>query len=101
MPITTNKSPDSGQVNIKISGQFNFNDHKDFRVAYHDSDGKSTMYVIDMADAEYLDSAALGMLLLLREHAGGDSSRIKITNCRDTVNQILKNAHFDKFFDIN
>ena len=46
-------------------------------------DGK-TRIVVDFSKTDYLDSSALGMLLLLREHAGGESSDITISNTSGT-----------------
>jgi len=49
---------------------------------------------------EYLDSSALGMLLLLREHAGGESSNIRISKASPEVKKILEVANFEKLFNI-
>ena len=54
-----------------------------------------------MKDATYLDSSALGMLLLLREHVGGDDSDIRVVNSSPDVRKILGVSNFDKLFDIN
>jgi anti-anti-sigma factor len=53
-----------------------------------------------MKEASYFDSSALGMLLLLRDHAGGDDSQIKIVNCNADVKKILTISNFDKLFSI-
>ena len=53
-----------------------------------------------MGEAEYLDSSALGMLLLMREHAGGDHAKIRIVNCRPQIKNILKVANFAKLFTV-
>ena len=57
-------------------------------------------YVVDLKDATYLDSSALGMLLLLRDHAGGDSSQVKIVNCNADVKKILSISNFEQLFTI-
>jgi anti-anti-sigma factor len=56
--------------------------------------------VVDLKDATYLDSSALGMLLLLRDHAGGDSSQVKIVNCNADVKKILSISNFEQLFTI-
>ncbi len=53
-----------------------------------------------MTDAEYMDSSALGMLLLLRERAGGDNAQIDIVNCNPGPEKILKAANFNRLFNI-
>lgn len=86
-------------LTIQIDGRFDFSLHKDFRDAYRQLNG-SHHYVIDLSQTEYMDSSALGMLLLLREHAGGDDSNIKITGCRTEIQKILKISNFEKLFEI-
>jgi anti-anti-sigma regulatory factor len=39
--------------------------------------------------------------LLLREHAGGDESDIRVVNSSPDVRKILGISNFDKLFDIN
>jgi anti-anti-sigma factor len=48
----------------------------------------------------FLDSSALGMLLLLRDHAGGEHARIRLVNCSSDVRKILTISNFSKLFHI-
>jgi len=48
-----------------------------------------------------MDSSALGMLLLLRDHAGGDDAEVRVTNSNSDVRKILAISNFDKLFDIS
>jgi anti-anti-sigma factor len=57
--------------------------------------------VIDLKEATYLDSSALGMLLLLRDHAGGEDSCIRLVNSSSDVRKILAISNFHKLFDIS
>ena len=97
MTIMVNKS-ESG-LTVAIEGRFDFSSHKEFRDAYRDSD-TGVNYIIDMSKTDYMDSSALGMLLLLREHAGGDKASIKITGCSADIKKILTISNFQKLFDI-
>jgi anti-anti-sigma factor len=56
---------------------------------------------VDLSGTDYLDSSALGMLLLLREHAGGEGSKIDIVNSSPDVKKILDVANFGKLFEIS
>ena len=56
---------------------------------------------MDLKEATYLDSSALGMLLLLRDHAGGDNSDVRVVNSSTDVRKVLAISNFDKLFDIN
>ena len=88
-------------VNISVSGRFDFASHKDFREAYRNAPSDSdNEYIIDLSSTEYIDSSALGMMLLLREHAGSDQAHVTIKGCRKEVKDILVVSNFDKLFKI-
>ncbi len=86
---------------IAIDGRFDFSSHQAFREAYQSYENRPESYVIDMQDAIYLDSSALGMLLLLRDFAGGDQSNIQIVNCNQDVKKILTISNFEQLFEIH
>ncbi len=102
MSLSTRVADDGKQVVISISGRFDFNLHREFRLAYENLAGTvgKPRYVVDLGGTEYLDSSALGMLLLLREYAGGDQSDITISNCRSEIKDILDISNFHKLFKI-
>jgi len=100
MPVSSELSDDGAMLTIRIAGRFDFSAHQEFRKAYESISQAGATYVIDMHDAEYLDSSALGMLLLMREHAGGDQADISISNCRPQIKNILKVANFAKLFKV-
>ncbi len=100
MSITSTVSNNGNKVTIAVSGKFDFQLYDDFRSAYVDTQGVGVEYVVDLSGADYLDSSALGMLLLLREHAGGEGARIRIVNASSEVRKILDVANFGKLFDI-
>lgn len=86
---------------LSVDGRFDFSAHHAFRDAYESLSNKPEAYVIDMQDTTYLDSSALGMLLLLRDFAGGDHSSIQIINCNQDVKKILTISNFEQLFDIH
>lgn len=100
MPITSTSSADGNALTINIEGRFDFSSHQQFRRAYEGADNKPENYVIDMKETSYLDSSALGMLLLLRDYAGGDDSKISIVNANDDVKKILSISNFGQLFTI-
>lgn len=100
MAIQTKRHEDGGTLTIKIEGRFDFSTHQAFRDAYENGDQEVSHYVIDMSDTTYLDSSALGMLLLLRDYAGGDAARIRIENCNNDVRRILTISNFEQLFSI-
>ncbi len=100
MGISTAVSDSGDQVTISVAGKFDFQLYDEFRASYADTAGSGVRYVVDLADTEYLDSSALGMLLLLREHAGGEASDIEISQASPEVKKILDVANFGKLFKI-
>lgn len=99
MSVVTELSPDGKKLTISVKGRFDFAKHQDFRASYEHKELKAV--VVDLKEATYLDSSALGMLLLLRDHAGGDDSDIRVVNSSSDVRKILAISNFDKLFDIS
>lgn len=100
MTVTSELSPDRQQLTIFIEGRFDFGAHQEFRAAYQDRPGNLN-YVVDLRGIQYLDSSALGMLLLLRDHAGGDSARVRLINCTPDVIKILTISNFSRLFQLS
>jgi HptB-dependent secretion and biofilm anti anti-sigma factor len=98
MALVTRISSDGKAVTVDISGRFDFSMHQEFRQVYEQDPGGTTQYIINLHQTEYMDSSALGMLLLLREHAGGDRANIKIVHCQPEVKKILTIANFQHLF---
>ena len=101
MTLATRTSLDGKVVTIGISGRFDFSVHQEFRQVYEQAQGVAVQYIIDLRQTEYMDSSALGMLLLLREHAGGDRANVKIVHCRPEVHKILTIANFHQLFHLD
>lgn len=93
-----------GILLMAISGQFTFDLHKEFSAAYKgvfskESGGKPRGIEVDMRNVDYIDSAALGMLLSLRKSVG-DEVAVRLVSAKPSVLNILKIANFDKKFRI-
>jgi anti-anti-sigma factor len=102
MSVVTEVSPDGQKLTISVKGRFDFAKHQEFRQSYERPGSKvPSSVVVDLKEATYLDSSALGMLLLLRDHAGGDDSNIRVVNSSSDVRKILAISNFDKLFNIS
>ena len=77
-----------GSVIIRIAGHFNRSIRSQFYNAYQNQPGHY-VFTVDFSLVETIDSTAVGMLLLLREHAGGESARIFFTNCNEYLKIFL------------
>ena len=100
MSVTTNFARDSKALTIKVNGRFDFSKHSEFRQAYEKTKESPAAFILDMASVDYMDSSALGMLLILREHAGGESAQVRIENCGAEIRDILATANFERLFNI-
>jgi len=100
MTIWSSQSEQGDELTIKVQGRFDFSAHQEFRDAYEKSMEPSQQYIVDLKDTTYLDSSALGMLLLLRDHAGGDTANIDIVNCNSDVKKVLTISNFEQLFSI-
>ena len=89
-------------VQIMIDGRFDFEDSQAFRDAYQGvSDKKGVEYCVDLSGANYMDSSALGMLLLLREHAKSQGGTVILEKPAEKIDKILRVANFEQLFTIN
>ena len=85
-------------LTVSISGRFDFNILQDFRDCYSEMAGSDMKFVVDLAQTEYIDSSALGMLLNMKNHLGSEDCAIEICNCQPNLMKIFTIAHFDKKF---
>jgi len=101
MPVTSSLSPDGKEVTIHVSGRFDFAAQNEFRDAYHSVRPEDEVrFFIDLNRASYMDSSALGMLLMMREHLGGDAADITLSHCTEEITNILNVANFQSLFKI-
>ncbi len=99
MSIDAKMAQDGKTLTIGVRGRFDFSVVNEFRSAY-ETRAKGLSYVIDMRQAEHIDSSALGMLLNMRGFLGGDTAKIEIVNCPPGIRKILEISRFDKKFKI-
>ncbi|MBF0126110.1 MAG: STAS domain-containing protein [Magnetococcales bacterium] len=89
----------SGTLIIELSGKFDYQVNREFHGAFKNLDNLPALpVVVDCSAVEHIDSAALGMLLMLREQAGGNASKVTICGCNANLKKIFAAAHFDRLF---
>lgn len=89
----------SERVTLSVVGEFTFGMNREFREAYKANAGAAG-FVIDLSQSTYMDSAGLGMLVQLRDFAGGNKASVSITGANETIHNILQVAKFNKLFEI-
>lgn len=97
MPIRVHSGDE--EIRIEISGRFDFASQRAFREAYRGLP-PDRRYRVDLSGVVYLDSSALGMLLLLRKHAGDCRGQVVLSGASDTIRRILDIANFGKLFSL-
>lgn len=86
---------------IVLEGRFDFNAHREFREAVDQALKESGREVqVDLGAVDYLDSSALGMLLMLRDKAKGAAKEVALANARGSVKQVIDIANFGKLFTL-
>jgi len=100
MAVKKALSEDGKILTIHVPSRLDITAYKEFGDAYKDHLGSISSCIVDMAEAEFLDSSALGMLLMFRERAIGENVGISIKNCSPGITKIFSMANFDKLFKI-
>jgi len=99
MEYTESKSGDSCEV--KMKGKFTFSDHEKFReIISIIKNGGVSGVSIDVSGIEFVDSAALGMLLIAREEAEKGGINLVLRNPNGQISKMFKVSKFDSLFNI-
>ena len=87
---------------IRLTGRFDFSAHREFKHCYEAALRESAICRIDvdLHAVDYLDSSALGMLLLLKEQAEARALPVALLNCGGSVKEILEVANFGVMFSM-
>ncbi len=100
MPVSSNVASDGRTVKITVSDRFDYSLHQGFRDSYREIQQTGSKFIVDLSRAQYMDSSALGMVLLLKEHADKLGGKVEIHRPNDAVRKILDIAKFDRFIHI-
>lgn len=91
------------QAVLVLGGRFDFKAHREFRDAVDallgQAGGKPLQ--VDLGEVSYLDSSALGMLLMLRDKAKAANKDVALVGVKGSVRQVLDIANFSKLFAIS
>ena len=100
MSVTAVLDEVGNALTISVEGRFGYAIHDDFEAAYRQLDRQLASVTLDFTRTEYIDSAALGMLLMLREELGGDQANVSIVGANDVISRVLQIANFNKLFEL-
>ena len=87
---------------IKLSGRFEFHTQNDFRESYTLAlkNAEIKTIILNLSKVEYLDSSALGMLLLFKASAEMENKHIIISAASKNVMEIFEIAKFNHLFNM-
>ena len=87
---------------IVLCDKFDFKTRNTFRQATEALIANTEVQTIDVdfTHVSYLDSSALGMLLLLKEKAEEQEKEVNLIHCQEAVRNILDIACFEQIFTI-
>lgn len=91
----------NGGLDIKLNGEFTFADNEQFQAMVKgiiSSSAKSV--VLDFAALEFIDSAALSMLLVMKDSCDKARKNLSIKNSNGRVKEVLNEMKFAKFIRI-
>lgn len=100
--LTVSTKVFNGVAEIELAGRFDFSGRKAFREAYDSLLLNAGVQAIEigLSGVEYIDSSALGMLLLLRERAEEANKKVILHSAQNTVARVLSVANFGRLFEI-
>jgi len=99
MPIT--QRPSRNATVIRVEDVFTHRNRKDFSsavAAFRASGGRHL--IVDLHEATYMDSAALGLLALTSQQLSVEERWISLVCPQGTVKQLLEMANIDKMIAV-
>lgn len=87
---------------VRLSGELVFTDYREFRSLWgrllNATPGQAV--TIDLSDLQFIDSAGLGMLLIMRDEAARADLSLLLKNPQGQVKRIFSISRFDTLFSI-
>jgi anti-anti-sigma factor len=93
---------EGSRARLVLNGRFDFNSHMMFNQTTDSllREAAISELELDFDQVKYIDSSAMGMLLLLKERAKGASKSITLLNCKGSVAQVFELSNFRRLFTI-
>jgi HptB-dependent secretion and biofilm anti anti-sigma factor len=90
-------------LQVRLTGRFDFSTREQFMSLIEGAIAASAAAELrcDLGGVDYIDSSALGMLLVTRDKAKKFDKTVTLANARGMVRQTLGAAQFDQLFTIS
>lgn len=88
------------QARLGLAGRFDFACHRSFKEACERAlcEPQAAEVVVELGQVSYVDSSALGMLLILRDRAREHGKSVTLSGAAGVVAEVLRVANFEKLF---
>ena len=91
----------SGGLLVLLDGRMTHKDYKGFRaILAKINEDKPVRVVFDLTKVSFVDSSALGMLLIIRDAAIQDKREVVLKGATGQVETLIKVGKLDKYFSI-
>lgn len=98
--LTVEMAADGATLTITLPSRLDGKVREEFLKAFRQQAKPSSHYVIDLDKTSYIDSTGLGMLMILRQHAGNDKAQVRLINCSAQIKSILTIANFQALLTV-
>lgn len=100
MQVSTETS--GSHTRLRLNGSFDMESNTAFRSAYRQALDESRLrsLTLDFSGVDYMDSSALGMLLLLKAEVEKQGVAVILAGCQPFVLRVLTTANFHRMFKI-
>ena len=90
-------------ITLRLPNRFDFSHHQAFSEQTHSAlhNPQAEDILLDFREVDYLDSAALGMIVYLHKQATQSRKQVKIINANGFADEILRVANIDKVLSMN
>ena len=86
---------------LTLIGDFDVHLYDEFNRAYSPYIDQVTHYKIDFASVNYIDSAAIGLLLLLRQKAQSHDAEITLVNISPNLSDVFNIKQISELFNFH
>lgn len=91
---------DQGIMRIALTGKFTYSDGQKFRNALDEIGPETQSLELDFANVEFIDSAGLGMLLVLRDMCHNKNISVTLRSVHGQVEKVFAISKFDQLFNL-
>lgn len=93
--------PSDDCLTVSLMERVTYSDHSAFKSLIDDvTSSKPGLLVLDIGQVDFIDSAGLGMLLMMRDSLKKSQScpEIVLRGAQGQVGRVMEASHFDKLF---